>query len=139
MKRILAALAVAGLVAAPAAYAGDGKGKGKHERGRSEHRSERHHDWDRNDRGHRVEHYYSVRGKRYKAHRGRAMPAHLYRSYSRGQVLPVVYRQYVIVRPQVYYLPPPPRGHEWVQVGSDVYLRQTRNGVVIDLIRGVFF
>jgi Ni/Co efflux regulator RcnB len=63
------------------------------------------------------------------------------RRYARGQYLPRTYytsRTYYIVEPVRYHLRPAPYGYQWVRVGNDVYLTQTRTGliaqVVVDLL-----
>ncbi len=164
MKRVLMVALAASLMAAPAAYAkgGHGHGKHKHKHKHKHHHYEqsyRYHDDDDDDRGyyHRQrsydrpvyydrryeqgrylpQSYYYVGGRRYSAHR--APWSGPVRYYDRGHYMPPAYRQYVIVQPQVYYLPPPQPGYEWVRVGNDVYLRQTREGVILDVIRNVFF
>ena len=37
-----------------------------------------------------------------------------------------------------YNLPPAPQGYEWVRVGNDVYLAQTRTGLISQVIADLF-
>ncbi|MDO9437570.1 RcnB family protein [Hydrogenophaga sp.] len=56
--------------------------------------------------------------------------------FRRGGYIPREYRnrQYVVVNPQQYRLAPPPRGHQWVQVGSDYVLVAIATGLIANLI-----
>lgn len=73
----------------------------------------------RNDR-HYHHYYYNVRGPEFR----------------RGGYIPYEYRnrQYVVVNPQQYRLAPPPRGHHWVQVGTDYVLVAIATGLIANLI-----
>lgn len=57
-----------------------------------------------------------------------------------GDRLPPEYLggRYVIVKPALYHLHRPPRGHQWVRVGSDAVLVVTGTGVVIEWAPGLF-
>lgn len=72
----------------------------------------------RNDR--HYHYYYNARGPEFR----------------RGGYIPYEYRnrQYVVVNPQQYRLAPPPRGHHWVQVGSDYVLVAIATGLIAHLI-----
>ncbi len=65
-------------------------------------------------------HYYNARGPAFK--RGHYIP-HEYRS-----------RQYVVANPRAHRLYAPPRGHQWVQVGSDYVLVAIATGLIANLI-----
>ena len=57
--------------------------------------------------------------------------------YTRGQHLPRDYyanQTYYVVQPQQYDLRAAPPGYQWVRVGNDVYLTQTRTGLIADVI-----
>jgi Ni/Co efflux regulator RcnB len=64
--------------------------------------------------------YYNARGPQFR--RGHYIP-HEYRS-----------RQYVVVNPRAHRLYAPPRGHQWVQVGSDYVLVAIATGLIANLI-----
>ena len=60
--------------------------------------------------------------------------------YRTGQYLPRTYyteRTYY-VQPTTYHLRVPPPGYEWVRVGNDVYLTQTRSGLIADVVANLF-
>ena len=44
--------------------------------------------------------------------------------------------QYFIAEPRVYHLAPPPPGYRWVVVDGDAYLVQTRNGLIAEVVAG---
>jgi Ni/Co efflux regulator RcnB len=104
----------------------------RHERAESRHerREDRRHDrydrredrWSyRDERQHPgVRYYYSARGP----------------EFVRGHHLPRDLRvpQYVIVNPGHHHLRPPPRGHHWVQVGSDYVLVAIATGIIANII-----
>lgn len=56
----------------------------------------------------------------------------------RGARLPTYYRtQHYVVQDWRYHrLPPPPRGHHWVQVGADYLLVAVATGIVVQLMLG---
>lgn len=57
--------------------------------------------------------------------------------YARGQHLPQTYysnRTYYVTQPRAYNLRTAPPGYQWVRVGNDVYLTQTRTGLIADVI-----
>ena len=64
--------------------------------------------------------YYQARGPQFQ--RGRYIPAE-YRS-----------RQYVVVNPHQHRLYAPPRGQQWVQVGSDYVLVAIATGLIVNLM-----
>ena len=62
-----------------------------------------------------------------------------YQTYSVGSSLPRGYygsNYYVDYRP--YGLSPPPYGYRWVRVGNDVYMVQTRNGMIAEAVLSLF-
>ena len=75
-----------------------------------------HRDLRRNDRGY----YYNARGPEFR--RGRYIP----REYRN--------RQYVVNDYRAYRLAPPPRGQQWVQVGSDYVLVAIATGLIANII-----
>ena len=56
--------------------------------------------------------------------------------FQRGRYIPVEYRnrQYVVVNPRQHRLYAPPRGQQWVQVGSDYVLVAIATGLIVNLI-----
>ena len=57
--------------------------------------------------------------------------------YSVGQHLPRTYYRnetYYLDNPVTYQLAPPPPGYKYVRVGNDVYLAQTRTGLIANVI-----
>ncbi|HJV53812.1 MAG TPA: RcnB family protein [Noviherbaspirillum sp.] len=56
--------------------------------------------------------------------------------FRRGQRLPPEYRshQFVVEDWRHYRLPPPPRGHHWVQVGAEYVLVAIPSGVIINVV-----
>lgn len=62
------------------------------------------------------------------------------RRWRAGDRLPPEYRakRHVIVKPAMYHLHRPPRGHQWVRVGSDAVLVVIGTGVVIEWAPGLF-
>jgi Ni/Co efflux regulator RcnB len=71
----------------------------------------------RQDRRH---YYYNARGPEFR----------------RGAYLPREYRnrQYVVVNYRAHRLAPPPRGQQWVQVGSDYVLVAIATGIIASII-----
>jgi len=67
----------------------------------------------------------------------RTRTVYVYRS---GQYLPRTYytQQTYYVTPTTYNLRPPPPGYEWVRVGNNVYLTQTSNGLIADVVANLF-
>jgi len=61
--------------------------------------------------------------------------------YTVGQHLPRTYYRednYYITNPGAYDLRVAPPGYQWVRVGNDVYLAQTRTGLIADIVAGLF-
>lgn len=56
--------------------------------------------------------------------------------FQRGRHIPVEYRsrQYVVVNPYQHRLYAPPRGQQWVQVGSDYVLVAIATGLIVNLV-----
>ncbi len=95
----------------------------RHEERRAEHRFDRredrrfdHGDMRRNDR----RDYYNARGPEFR----------------RGGYIPREFRnhQYVVTDYRPYRLSPPPRGHEWVQVGADYVLIAIATGLIAHIV-----
>lgn len=64
-------------------------------------------------------------------------PGQAKKMYHRGEYLPRTYyttRTYYIENPRVYRLRTPPPGYRWVRMGNDVYLVQTRTGLIAEAI-----
>ena len=76
------------------------------------------------------------RGDRYYYPRG-----YSYRGYRTGAYLPRAYwgSQYFIGRPAYYGLGNPYAGTRWVRVGPDALLIRVRNGVVLRVVRGLYY
>jgi Ni/Co efflux regulator RcnB len=88
------------------------------------------HGHDDHGRGYREQH--GADGRRYNDGRG-----HDYRrDFRRGDRLPSEYRsrQYVVEDWRRHRLPPPPRGHRWVQVGAQYALVAIPTGVIVNLV-----
>ena len=76
---------------------------------------------DRNDHRHGPQvRYYQARGPQ----------------FQRGRYIPLEYRnrQYVVVNPHQHRLYAPPRGQQWVQVGSDYVLVAIATGLIVNLM-----
>lgn len=75
-----------------------------------------HSDMRRNDRGH----YYNARGPEFR----------------RGGYIPRDFRnrQYYVNDYRAYHLSPPPRGQQWVQVGSDYVLIAIATGLIANIV-----
>ena len=61
--------------------------------------------------------------------------------YDVGQHLSRTYyvnRSYYVTQYNRYNLPPPPPGYQWVRVDNDVYLAQTRTGLIAQVIADLF-
>ncbi|MDD5324311.1 MAG: RcnB family protein [Polaromonas sp.] len=73
-------------------------------------------DMRRNDRGM----YYNARGPEFR----------------RGGYIPRDFRnrQYVVSNYRAYHLSPPPRGQQWVQVGSDYVLIAIATGIIANIV-----
>lgn len=94
---------------------------------RMDHRNDRRFEHERNDRFGPAEErrndrfeYYNARGPEFR--RGGHIPRE-FRS-----------RQYFINDYRMYSLPPPPRGHQWVQVGADYVLIAIATGLIVNIL-----
>jgi Ni/Co efflux regulator RcnB len=61
--------------------------------------------------------------------------------YNTGQHLPRTYysnRTHYVTDYNRYNLRVAPPGYQWVRVGNDVYLAQTRTGLIADIVRSIF-
>lgn len=127
----------------------DSKHGGKHldkqvEKGNRDRRDDHHdHAYDNNDRNDRDDRhdnrYYAKKRFRntitYVAPRG-YRPAR----YIVGNRLPDgYYSPNYDVNYNSYQLAAPPQGYKWVRVGNDVYMVQTRDGMVRDIIYSLFY
>jgi len=58
--------------------------------------------------------------------------------FSHGRRIPHEFqnRQYVVANYRQHRLPPPPRGHEWVQVGPDYVLIAITTGLIAQIVLG---
>lgn len=64
-------------------------------------------------------------------------PGQAKKLWRRGERLPMSYvgsREYIIIEPTRYDLPPPPYGYRWVRVEDHYYLAQTRTGLIAEVI-----
>lgn len=135
---IVCAIAAASLGFSTLSFA---QGNDRHDQRRDDRHSERHSDHDRdgdrnagrhnapryeprydqrNERWNQRRDYYNARGPEF--HRGGHIP-YEYRN-----------RQYVVTRYHMHHLSPPPRGHQWVQVGADYVLIAIATGVIAQII-----
>lgn len=121
MKKFILAALAATIAASPVLA---DPGQGRDDRGRIEHRDDRH---DRNDR-----HGGFDRHDR----RDHAD----YRNWSRGQRFDSRYaRNYrVIGNPRAYHLHDAPRGYRWVQSGNDAVLVGITSGIIASVLAGSF-
>lgn len=89
--------------------------RGRHDKGRDDRRDSR---WDSRWDGHPG--YYGARGP----------------DFRRGGYLPFEYRRpvYVVNNYYGHHLPPPSRGHQWVQVGADYVLIGIATGIIANII-----
>ena len=94
---------------------------------RMDHRHDRRFDRERDNRFDAAEmrrndrfEYYNARGPEFR--RGGYIPRE-FRS-----------RQYIINDYRTYHLSPPPRGHQWVQVGADYVLIAVATGLIVSIL-----
>jgi len=141
-KIALLATAGAALVMSPA-YAKPHNGHGDSQNDRGDHHADR--DW---------QHGYSDSGWNPPGLNGNTPPglakkpygmppgqAKKLNRYTVGQHLPRTYYReddYYITNPGAYDLRVAPPGYQWVRVGNDVYLAQTRTGLIADIVAGLF-
>lgn len=131
MKRI--GLLAAAVAAGTLAMAGAASAK-PHEH----HDNGRHVGWNKHHHHRVVREVRVVRHVRHVRHAPvRTRTVYVYRS---GQYLPRTYytQQTYYVTPTTYNLRPPPPGYEWVRVGNNVYLTQTSNGLIADVVANLF-
>jgi Ni/Co efflux regulator RcnB len=125
---IICAIAAASLGFSSLSFAQD---HGRNDPRRDDQRSERHSDHrdgpryeprydQRNERWNERRDYYNARGP----------------EFSRGGHIPNEYRnrQYRVADYHTHHLSPPPRGHQWVQVGADYVLIAIATGVIAQII-----
>lgn len=93
---------------------------------RAEHRAERRDD----RRDHRRDDRFDGRNDRHEYYNARRP------DFKRGGYIPRDYRnhQYYITDYRAYRLSPPPRGHQWVQVGADYVLIAMATGLIANII-----
>lgn len=101
--------------------------RGRHDDRRDDRRDDRHDD--RHD-DHRQGHW-DHRWDGYPGYYGARGP-----EFRRGGYLPYEYRRpvYVVNNYYGHHLPPPPRGHQWVQVGADYVLIAIATGLIAQII-----
>jgi Ni/Co efflux regulator RcnB len=70
--------------------------------------------------------------------RGPAPVYREYRQFHRGERLPQYYRHrhYIVNDWRGHHLRPPPRGYQWVQVGTDYLLVALATGLIADILVG---
>ena len=94
--------------------------------------------WDRARFRYSTRHVYTALNP-YTAPAYVAPAGYRYSRYNVGAMLPSGYYgdpYYIDYQP--YSLPPPPVGYRWTRVGNDVYLVQTRNGMIADIVYSLF-
>ena len=87
---------------------------------------------------------YNYNGRYYDRFRGPVYyhpRGYAYRPWARGQYLPRAYfaSPYYIDNWSYYRLAPPPYGYRYVRVGNDIVLVANANGLIANVIAGVFF
>lgn len=88
---------------------------------------------------------YEYNGRRYKAVRAQhAWTApkgyDARKAWVRGEKLPAAYRHRVYqVNPYAFHLQPAPRGYQWVRVQNNVFLVQSNNGLITQVIFNLFY
>ena len=94
---------------------------------RMDHRNDRRFDRERDDRFDPPE---ARRNDRYEYYNARGP------EFRRGRYIPREFRnrQYYVTNYRVYNLPPPPRGHQWVQVGADYVLIAIATGLIVSIL-----
>lgn len=65
------------------------------------------------------------------------LPPEMDSRWDRGQPIPRDLRYYSLPRQLLSRLPPPPPGHRYVMIGTDVLLISSATGVVIDILPGI--
>lgn len=95
-----------------------------------DHQGQREDDWKKQKHKHQDKGRNQGRGPQEQHGAG---PEH---QFYRGNQLPRQYRQqiYVVNNWHVHQLPPPPRGHHWVQMGGDYVLVAIATGIIVQLI-----
>ena len=111
---------------------------------RGDHRDHRdHRDWrERRDwrREHEREGWRARRGGDFDGGQYRRPPGYYYRTWRRGERLPIAYRApaYIVPDAAYYHLAPPPPGYYWVRVGNNAVLAAIATGVVLNVIANEF-
>jgi Ni/Co efflux regulator RcnB len=146
-KAIIFAIAAASLGFSAASLARDNDRRGdRDDRPRAQH-SAQHHDQNRaqnrfeNRQSYRAERREDRRDERRDERFDRRNDRHEYYNarrpeFRRGAYIPRDYRnrQYYITDYRAYHLSPPPRGHQWVQVGPDYVLIAIATGLIANII-----
>jgi Ni/Co efflux regulator RcnB len=93
-------------------------------------------DWHGDDRGD----WRGRRGRDFDDGAYRRPPGYYYRSWRRGERLPIAFRApaYVIPDAAYYHLAPPPPGYYWVRVDNNAVLAAIATGVVFDVVTHAF-
>ena len=122
-KALVCLLAAGSLAFSSLSFAqGNGHGRNDRDNQRHEQRHDDRHDDHRGARGHDREDHYSYGARGPEWHRGGRLPP-TYRS-----------KQYVVNDWRGHHLHAPPRGYQWVQVGSDYVLIALATGLIANLI-----
>ena len=129
-------------------WAGDG-GKGKHEdklegkseKGHKKHKGDKSHFGDTDRRA--INEYYGAKFRKGKCPPGLAkkgngcMPPGQAKKWAVGQPLPPDQTRYPLPHELLATLPPPPGGHSYVRVASDILLIATGTSIVMDAIEDI--
>jgi Ni/Co efflux regulator RcnB len=144
-KAIICAIAAASFSFASLSFADDDEGRGESSRaeqrgpmGRDGHDSG-HRNFDRRDQqGNRHDNGNRGGYARHDAHNDRNYYGGKGPQYHRGGRIPTEYRnrQYVVNNWRDHRLDAPPRGQQWVQVGSDYVLIAIATGIIAQLMLG---
>jgi Ni/Co efflux regulator RcnB len=130
----IACVVIASLSFGAVAQAGDRDGRGSEEdmqRGRQHgHNDHR----DRGGRGDQNDYRFDRRDERWNDRQDHYNARG--QEFSRGRTMPYEYRrpEYVVIDYSRHRLPPPPRNHQWVQVGADYVLVAIATGIIAQII-----
>ncbi|MFZ3034896.1 MAG: RcnB family protein [Parvibaculum sp.] len=89
-------------------------------------------------------HEYEYNGRRFRAAQAPAWRAPRghdeHRNWNRGDRLPSAYRDHsYVVDYRAYHLQRPAYGYQWVRVSNNVYLVNQYNGLIIQMVFGMFY
>ena len=142
MKRTVIAVLTLSLLASSLALADPPPWKG-HGRGEGDHHEWRREDHGRGDYRHwrrEDDHGDHRRWERFDADRYHRPSGYYYRSWERGDRLPIAYRapEYIVPDPGMYHLAPPPPGYCWVRVDNRAVLAAIATGIVLNVVSHAF-